>query len=506
MVDFLYTKLFPQLENNAKGAETGNASDFLNRRLYYALRKQILSGALPAHYRLPSSRNLAAKLGVSRNTVLYAYEQLLAEGFVITKHGSGTYVSDIFIHMPNTGNNQGQLNSDTDEPPYTPIRPLSTRGKNLLHHAGATNYQWGPFVSGVPDVSVFPHRLWARLLGKVWRQNPNPSLLTYATHGGYKPLREAIATHLRIVRAANCDADQIIITSGIHQALDLTARMLADPGEAVWMEEPSYWGVKSVMTMAGLQIIPVPVDNEGLAPNIHEPYQNPRLIFATPSHQYPLGTVMSLARRQLLLELAQKHDAWIIEDDYDSEFRFDGRPLASLQGLDSHERVIYLGTFSKTLFPGLRLGYMIVPKSLANAFAKGLSELFREGQMAQQVVLAEFFNKGHYSTHVRRMRQIYASRREALSCAVKDHFGEGISMSNQEAGLHMVLHFNDDVDDKAITAAAYEKNLVTRPLSSYYLGHTKPKKGLLLGYACVPEEVITSSFATLAAIIKQHIK
>ncbi|CPK36977.1 transcriptional regulator [Bordetella pertussis] len=395
----------------------------------------------------------------------------------------------------------------TPEPPAPPEVEaaaqhfaLSRRGTKLVREASASDRQWGAFVAGVPDVSLFPRAVWQRLQSRRWRQAP-PELLTYAYGAGYMPLRRALAEHLRLSRSVKCDADQIVVTSGIHQAVSVLARLLGDNGNTAWMENPGYWGARSTLMACGITPVAVAVDDEGMAPSAQQLQDPPRFIFVTPSHQYPLGMVMSLARRRMLLDYAHKRGAWIVEDDYDSEFRFDGRPIASLQGLDQHDRVLYLGTFSKTLFPGIRLAYMVLPKPLAGHVATGLSELYREGRLMDQAVLADFIEGGHYATHIRRVKQRYAARQALLREAVTRAFGADWPISTHEAGLHLVMRLPDGTDDLGISIAARTLGLHARPLSRYYASEQDARPGLLLGYACVPEEEIEPAFERLVQVI-----
>ncbi|MCE7077038.1 DNA-binding protein [Bordetella bronchiseptica] len=465
----------------------------LSRQIYDLLRDLILAGDLPAGTKLPATRALAVDTGLSRNTVLHAYDQLLAEGYLVSAFGSGTFVSDTVPATP--------------EPPAPPEVEaaaqhfaLSRRGTKLVREASASDRQWGAFVAGVPDVSLFPRAVWQRLQSRRWRQAP-PELLTYAYGAGYMPLRRALAEHLRLSRSVKCDADQIVVTSGIHQAVSVLARLLGDNGNTAWMENPGYWGARSTLMACGITPVAVAVDDEGMAPSAQQLQDPPRFIFVTPSHQYPLGMVMSLARRRMLLDYAHKRGAWIVEDDYDSEFRFDGRPIASLQGLDQHDRVLYLGTFSKTLFPGIRLAYMVLPKPLAGHVATGLSELYREGRLMDQAVLADFIEGGHYATHIRRVKQRYAARQALLREAVTRAFGADWPISTHEAGLHLVMHLPDGTDDLGISIAARTLGLHARPLSRYYASEQDARPGLLLGYACVPEEEIEPAFERLVQVI-----
>ncbi len=466
----------------------------LTRQVYDVLRYLILSGGLTAGAKLPASRVLAKEAGLSRNTVVGAYEQLHSEGYVVSTTGSGTFVSDTVPSLPlRSSDPSGKA---VFLPPHL---ALSRRGAELVRNAQASSMQWGAFTPGVPDVSLFPHDVWSRLMRRRWRK-PDPALLTYSHGAGYPPLRQALAQHLRLVRSVDCVADQIIVTNGIHQSLSLIAGLLGDTDDVAWVEDPAYWGARTVLKASGIRIQPIGVDEEGIAPSPEQMQTPPRFIFVTPSHQYPLGTVMSLVRRRMLLEYAHRNNIWIIEDDYDSEFRFDGRPIASLQGLDNHDRVLYLGTFSKTLFPGLRLGFMVLPKVLSVHFGTGLSELYREGRLLDQAVLADFMNEGHYAAHIRRMRVQYARRQALLRDAILEEFGADWPISTHEAGLHLVMHLPDGTDDVGIVLAARALGISIRPLSRYYAGGGG-RAGLLFGYAGVPDERIKPAFRTLVPAI-----
>ncbi|PVX70795.1 GntR family transcriptional regulator [Paraburkholderia unamae] len=482
------------------------------RQLLQLMQQAILTGRLAPGSKLPSSRTLAGDLGVARNTVLHVYDQLSAEGYVISTTGSGTYVADtrpdtaaVSRASPESANAAGEDSADSgnnEEGTVCPRGDMSTRGQRLIDEAGVSAKQWGAFMPGVPDVAEFPARTWSRLQARLWK-SANHGLLTYAPGGGYRPLRRALSDYLRVARSVRCTPDQIIITTGIHQSIDLAVRLLADVGDRAWVEEPCYWGARSVLQSSGLKLAPIPVDDEGLNPREQDLRDPPRIALVTPSHQYPLGMVMSLARRRTLLEYARQHKVWIVEDDYDSEFRYGSRPLASLQGLDDSDRVIYVGSLGKLLFPGLRIGYMVVPERLAATFRTGVAELYREGQLMQQAVLAEFIMDGYLTSHVRRMRTLYGERRQLLIDAVTRHFGDALPVMGDEAGLHFVLGLPDSADDRAVTAAAYDAGVIVRPLAAYYSGR-QDRKGLLTGYACVPHEQIEPAFATLAQVIEEH--
>ena len=475
------------------------------RQLHALLLQAVLQGHLAAGAKLPSSRLLAHELGVARNTVIDVYENLIAQGCLHSSRGSGTYVADL------SSDQLVQPSAARSPQAKAPPRPasagpasLSRRGRGLVAGAGVSARQWGAFMPGVPDVTEFPVRLWSRLQARHWRR-PSPGQLSYAPAGGLPVLRQALAEHLRSARSVQCEAGQVIVTSGSHQAVDLAARLLADAGDHAWLEDPCYWGWRSTLLSLGLRVHAVPGDNEGLRGCGGRERPVPRLVLATPSHQYPLGMVMSVARRQALLEFCRDHGSWIIEDDYDSEFRYGTRPIASLQGLDSSERVVYVGSFSKTLFPGLRVGYLVVPRGLAPAFAQASAELYREGQLQQQAVLADFIAEGHLASHIRRMRKLYAARRQCLLEAIRARFGETLAVSGDNAGLHLVLHLPAGTDDVALTDAALAAGIAVRPLSRYHANPRRAPRGLLLGYACVPEEAMAPAFATLAAVIDRFV-
>jgi len=474
------------------------APEPLNRQLYFRLREAILRRVLDGNARLPSSRELAGALAVSRNTVLYAYEQLYAEGFIETRTGAGSYVAQT---MPDACDDPERALPSAP----TQLPQLSARGQRLVAHARAAKQQWGAFTPGVPDLEQFPFASWHAILSRVWRR-PQPALLTYAPGGGYGPLRRAVAEHLALARSVNCDPDQVVITSGIHQSIDLSLRLLSDPHDRAWIEDPCYWGIRNLLMASGLEIEAVPVDEEGICLQRVTGGKVPKFVFVTPSHQYPLGPVMSLARRRALLDYASRNDCWVVEDDYDSEFRYEGRPLASLQGLDSHDRVIYTGTFSKTMFPGLRLGYLVLPKALVASFVTGMEELHRSGQLPLQVAMAEFMELGHFRRHVRNMRLVYAARLRLLQAAIAQRFGDrSVHAAGDGAGLHVTLLLPAHTDDVALAQQAQAAGLWVRALSPYYHCTTAARPGLVLGYASVGDRHIASAFDRLADIIAAHL-
>lgn len=476
----------------------GSTADLpLHRRLYEALRRAILEGKLSAGDRLPSSRDLAQDLGLSRNTVVAAMGQLTVEGYLVSHVGSGTFVHEQ-VPLAQGGRMMASKN------PAPPTR-LSQRGEALAHRYSAADLEIQPFTPGPADFSAFAVALWQRLQNKHWRQ-AGPSMLDYNDSGGYGPLRRAVADYLRILRSVPLDADQVLITSGTQQSMELCAHLLADHGETVWIEDPAYWGAVKAFTAAGLHLHPVGVDGDGMAPSPQDERVPPRMIYITPSHQYPTGAVMSLARRQQLLAMAAQHQAWILEDDYDSEFRFTGPPISSLCGLDTAARVLYLGTFSKVLYPGLKLGYLVVPKGLIGAFRRAHYDLNRPGQMPLQSALAEFIEMGHFASSLRRARQTYAERRQVLLDHLAPLLRDGQARIGGAAqGLHLCLHLPRHLDDRALAQTLARDGLTVRPLSAYCL-QRNDLRGLVIGYGYASLSAIRRHGAVLCQRIAEALE
>ncbi|OAM52481.1 GntR family transcriptional regulator [Methylovorus sp. MM2] len=472
-----------------------------HRRIYEAIRQAITDRILISGTRLPSTRNLSQDLSVSRNTILAAFEQLLDEGYVAAQTGSGTYVAynqpDGFAKKPVSLGATEPLKLQDDI-------GLSRRGMAAAGSLNRQSHEVQPFTPGEDDYSQFPTMLWRRLLNRQWRA-PDPSLLDYGHSGGYLPLRLAIADYLRVSRAVNLTVDQVLITAGTQQSIDLCARLLTDHGDRAWIENPCYWAARRVLEVNGLQLHPVSVDKEGLAPTTEDFRATPKLIYTTPSHQYPKGMVMSYGRRRLLLDYAESRKAWIIEDDYDSEFRFEGRPISSLQGMDQNDRVLYMGTFSKVMYPGIRLGYLVVPPNLVASFKSGLYELQRPGQVVIQAALADFIEEGHFASHIRRLRQTYAERRKLLQKSLASVAEVGARLSPVDSGLHLVVEFDEEVDDVRVAALAAEHRLRVSPLSYYGIGE-KREKGLIIGYAYAATESISKYGLVLADVIRAALK
>jgi GntR family transcriptional regulator / MocR family aminotransferase len=449
-------------------------------------RRAILDGTLRPGQRVPSTRNLASELNISRIPVMSAYEQLFAEGYLETFVGAGTCVA----------------RSIPDEKPAwaaarraTPPTPSRKAGRRISRRAAAVPMSvqtWlsnlGAFRVGLPALDHFPAGLWAKLVSRHSRRPPIEAL-AYSDPMGYLPLREAIAGYLGTVRGVRCDAAQILVTTGSQQGLQLTAQVLVDPGDRVWVEEPGYPGVRQALQRAGATLVPVPVDQEGLdVVQGMRRGQRARAVYVTPSHQFPLGSTLSASRRLQLLGWASQNGAWVIEDDYDSEYRFGGRPLLSLQGLDTDARVIYVGTFSKVMFPALRLGYLVIPKDLVPAFVAAREATDTFSSTLYQAVMTEFIREGHFARHLRRMRTLYMERYRTLVDAIRSEMGERLQVIGAEAGMQLTALLPPGTDDVDVSRQAAKQGVSARPLSLCYL-QSPARGGLILGYggASLPE-------------------
>eukprot|EP01133_Synstelium_polycarpum_P007818 gene7819-9175_t len=429
--------------------------------------------------RLAATRVLAAELGLARNTVLYAYEQLASEGFVLADR-RGTVVAGSTgtpVALPASGGQDG----------------LSRRARHLRGLAGQD-------VNAALD--EFPLALWRRMLDRAWRAL-TPRQLNYGDPAGEPQLRLAIADHLRAARGVVCDAAQVFITDGTQSSLDVCLRAFADRGETLWIEHPGYGGALAAGRGAGLQVAGIAVDMDGIAPTDEDwSAPPPRLIYTTPSHQYPTGSVLSPARRMALLERARAAGALIIEDDYDSEFRHGGPPLAAMQGLVADAPVVYLGTFSKTMFPALRIAFIVVPAALAGAFSQMLAQGAARGRVAEQLALAEFLRSGLFARHVRRMRRLYRQRRDALGEALQRHVCAGASIHGGSAGMHLALRFHDaSRDDLALSRRAAQEGIVALALSAHGTDERAGWNGFLLGYAQVKAENMDGLARRLGALL-----
>jgi GntR family transcriptional regulator/MocR family aminotransferase len=468
------------------------------RQLGSQLRKAILCGQLKTGTKLPSTRELALTLGISRLTVQNTYEQLIAEGYLEAKTGSGTFVtplssSDLSPDRPDTE----QLNSEEKL-----LNRLSERGANLQASYQIVHHQTPrPFHPGTPALDQFPVQTWTRISGKHWR-GARSHMLNYGDPHGYMPLRKAIAGYLRDARGVNCDEDQIIVVSGAQQAFCLCTWALMNEGDSAWVEDPGHIAARQVMQGAGARIIPVPIDEEGIDIKAGlKLNSDPKMIMVTPSHQHPLGITTSLSRRLELLQLAYRTGAWLIEDDYDSEFRFKDRPLTAMQGLDEYNHVIYIGTFSKVLFPSLRLAYLVVPKPLVESFANVYSLLDRAAPTMPQAILADVINEGHFTAHIRKMRNLYFERQQALLEVLNEYCLDLIRPVSSDSGMHLIGWLPKHLDDKAVSAKARELGVDVIPLSIYSI-QVKQPPAILIGFSCVDPKEMPAAAKLLAKAIR----
>jgi GntR family transcriptional regulator/MocR family aminotransferase len=446
-------------------------------------RHAILNGQLRPGQRVPSTRSLAAELRVSRIPVSSAYQQLHAEGYLETFVGAGTCVARSIPDdaLKPAGTKIGDA-SRHESSRSNPQRRISRRVDLLRVPPQTWSNELVAFRMSLPALEHFPTEIWSKLVNRHARR-PTRQAMAYGDAKGYAPLREAIAEYLGAVRAVRCDPSQVLVTTGSQQGIQLAAQVLLDADERVWFEEPGYPGARQALLMAGAQLAPVPVDHEGL--NVAEGIRRARgarAAYITPSHQYPMGMTMSASRRMLLLNWAERSGAWIIEDDYDSEFRFGARPISSLQGLDTSARVVYVGTFSKVMFPALRLGYVVVPKDLVQAFSAARDATDQFSATLYQAVMTDFIRDGHFARHIRRMRMLYMERRAALVEAIQNQMGGKLEVTGAEAGMHLVAMLPPGVDDVAVSKKAAAVGISAMPLSSCYL---KPpaRRGLILGYS-----------------------
>lgn len=464
----------------------------LHQQIYDCFRHRIIRRELRAGELVPSSRSLARELRVSRLPVLNAYAQLLAEGYFESRVGAGTFIATSLPSQPRSlGAEQIRINNTS--------RRISSRAAAMpAYQRPVWAGSLGPFQIGQPDLHSFPMDIWSKLIARYSRRVQVKGL-QYGDPMGLPELRETIAVYLRTARGVHCEADQIMIVSGSQQALDLTTRVIVDPGAAVWVEEPGYWLIHHVLRATGCRSVPVPVDAEGLdvAAGIRLS-RKAHAAFVAPSHQYPLGVTMSATRRLQLLEWAQRAGAWIVEDDYDSEYRYNSKPIASLQGMDHHDRVIYIGTFSKVMFPALRLGYIVIPPDLVESFAAMRQSMDLCPSHIPQAVMLEFIREGHFARHIRRMRPIYAERRGVLATELARAFGGG-EIVGGEAGLHLALVLPKLRNDRQLAARAAKESLWLSPLSASYVGKS-PRHGFVLGFGNTRANQIPAAVRQLKAL------
>jgi GntR family transcriptional regulator/MocR family aminotransferase len=466
----------------------------LQDQIYAGIRRCILEGLLDRERRLPSTRALAAELGVSRTTVLLAVENLQAEGYLVSRRGSGTFVAE---ELPDPALRLVRVRPAPDAPRH-PL--LSERGRALAGAPSPDRRGAGPpcaFRLGTPAVDLFPLRLWSQITRRCVR-SAGVACLDYSSFAGLPALREGIAEQVGS-RGTSCDPEQVIVTAGAQRALDLAFHLLLDPGDSVWMEDPGYPGARNALRAAGARVMDVPVDAKGMIVDGLGDVEGVRLAYVTPSHQFPLGVAMGLDRRKSLLAWARAHRAWVVEDDYDCDFRYRARPLPCLHALDPDGRVIYVGTFSKTLFPSLRLGFLIVPRDLVDGFVRARFASDVHPPVLEQAVVAEFMARGHYQRHLRRLQAAYAERLDALRSAVEAS-GAPLRLRPVHSGLHAVADV-EGAQAEAVALEAAARGVEVMPLSHYH-ADGRDGGGLILGFGATRPAAMRPALHTLAAAIE----
>jgi GntR family transcriptional regulator / MocR family aminotransferase len=476
-----------------------SSAKLITGQVYGAIKQLIVDGALAAGKRLPSSRTIARELDISRTTAIAVFERLMSEGLIVSRTGSGSYVSDVAENQ----RPRAALVVPGERPAQTKLADIIAEASPRFFQRLAHPQKPRAFVTGLPAFDAFPLAVWARLSAKHWRQSRD-LIMGYSDPNGLIELRHAISEHLRANRGISCDAEQIFVVNGAQQAFDVIGRVLVNPGDPVWFENPGAIGARNSFIACGAAMVPVPVDAEGisveaglrLAPDF-------RLAFVTPSHQHPTGAEMSLTRRAELLAAANARDAWIVEDDYDGEFRYDGRPLPTLKSADKSERVIYVGTFSKTMFPSLRLGFYLAPQPLVPVFQR-ISGAFLQGvPLSIQAVLAEFIGEGHFATHLRRMRDIYRERHEVFHEAARQHLGGLLEAQRSAAGFHVTARFlRPELDEEDVQARADAAGIVVSPIGRFCI-EPVAAKGLVLGVSAIEPRAIRKGVEVLARVLEK---
>jgi len=471
----------------------------LYRWLYDEMRTAILDGRLRPGSRLPATRDLASAYRLSRATIVTAFDQLKSEGYVEGRSGSGTYVSQV---LPE------QL-LDVRGPRAEKRLPhrrvaLSSYARRLQPFRGASPRPMRAFRANQPALDLFPTTLWAQVAARRLRR-VSTNLLAGGEALGYRPLREAVADYLNTSRGVKCTADQVLILSGAQEALDRTARILLNPGEPVWMEEPGYPGAAVVFRALGARICAVPVDAEGLdLERGRKRWKSARLAYVTPAHQFPLGVTMSLRRRLALLEWARRSGTLIFEDDYDSEYRYSGRPIPAMQGLDRSGVVIFAGSFSAVLFPALRLGYLVVPAEMVDVFAAAESVSTHHPPLLEQAILCDFITEGHFARHIRRMRELYAERLAVLLECAREKLAGSVEISTVEAGLQTVGWLKRGIPAERVAALAALRDVEVVPLSRYASGRSR-REGVILGFAAVDPRELRRGVEELARVLSSGV-
>lgn len=457
------------------------------RQVYDQVRDAIHAGALKPGGRLPSSRDLAGRLGVARASVVAAYDQLLAEGYAEGRTGSGTFVSKDLsgvLDIRPTAEPAPQRPADLRAAPFTNMPPPSDQ----------------TFSNGRTLMDARALDAWAASTRRALR-NLSPAHFGYSEPAGDARLRSAVADYLRAARGVVCEPEQVVITTGAQHAVDLSIRLLLRSGDRAWLEDPGYAFTRHALTAAGAEVVPVPVDRSGLIVQAGvDAAPTAKAAFVTPSHQYPLGVALSMGRRLELIAWARQAGAWILEDDYASEFRYAGAPLASLQGLDGGERVIYMGTLNKALFPGLRLGYLVAPRALVEPFAALRRLADRQPPSITQAIALDFMESGQFAAHIRRRRLAYKAQRDALAEALDRRLGHVLEPDVPDQGMHLIAYFRDGRCDVEAEALAAARGVVARAITPLHQVLT-PRPGLLLGFTGFPAKAMDSGVARLASAL-----
>jgi GntR family transcriptional regulator/MocR family aminotransferase len=467
------------------------------RWLYEALRREILEGRLEPGFRLPGTRDLATQYRISRGTIVNAFEQLKSEGYLHGSIGSGSYVSKV---LPDDLLRVAGHRGATRLQQRKKRRRISSYARQVSEFPVFEIRPSRAFRANLPALNLFPTTVWTQITARRLRR-ASLNLLLGCSAMGHRPLRDAISEYLRTSRGVQCVSDQVVIVSGVQEALDVAARLFVNPGDRVCMENPGYIGAARVFESLGAKIATAPVDDEGMELRAAS-LRDTRLVYITPAHQFPLGTTMSLARRLALLEWARKSDTIILEDDYDSEFRYSGRPVPSLQGLDRAGQVLFAGSFSKVLFPSLRLGYLVIPDDLIDRVEAMRSVTSRHPPLLEQAVLCDFIVEGHFGRHLRRMRQIYSERLSVLMENARQKLAGLLEFSNIEAGLQTVGWLRGGIDDKSAAKAAASRNVEVVPLSVYHRGPMR-RQGLQLGFAAVDATEIRRGVEELTVALER---
>ncbi|TCG01760.1 DNA-binding protein [Paraburkholderia strydomiana] len=474
----------------AVGAAIGDAQKPapLQKQLLERLQQAILGGRLPAGSLLPSSRLLSAEMGVSRNTVVIAYEHLAAVGYVVADK-KGTRVSPLSSRAARA------------EPPARSAPPTVAYAARVGQFTATRTPVDAalPLTPGTPALDRFPLAAWRRALERSM-ERALPLGLGYGTPAGEPALRDAIAAHLRMARGVRCEGSQVVITEGAQEALNLCVRLFTNPGDVAWIEDPGYRGAKAAFNQGDLTTVPMPVDAEGMTvPSGAWRAHPPKLIYTSPAHQYPTGAVLSVARRLELIAEARRCGAWVIEDDYDGEFRYAGEPIASMQGLVDDAPVLYVGSFSKTMFPALRIGFVVLPRAIAAHVEGALCEMLRGGHRLEQLALAHFMESGEFGRHLGRMRRLYRERQQALREALSEHFASSEILGG-DCGMHLTLRMPPGIDDQALIPRALAKGLSPRALSGFALKPNAGTNGLVIGYGNTSAEELAPAVRTLSEL------